>query len=384
MNTFQIKDLLRRYQNGEVSQAEKDLVERWYAHLENREDLQWVEGEKEELKRGVELFLLQQINQEQPTTRNNRIGRIKHWRVAASIILVLGAATCYWAFFSKNKTPSKQVYYAAKTDIEAPQSNHAIITLANGKQVLLDSVGTGQIASQVNVRIIKNSLGTIVYEAQNEADIKTVSENVLSNPKGSKVVFITLSDGTKVWLNAGSSLTYPAIFAGNERRVAINGEAYFEIAKDVNKPFFVSKGNVDIKVLGTSFNVNAYEDETTMNVTLLEGAVHVSKGSAGVLLKPGQQALVGDGIDKVFNNVNLNEVMAWKNGRFSFAGVDIGVIMRQLARWYDLDVVYNNNVTEKFYLNIDRNTSLINVIKILEATGGAHFNLNEKKVTVTP
>jgi ferric-dicitrate binding protein FerR (iron transport regulator) len=210
-----------------------------------------------------------------------------------------------------------------------------------------------------------------------------VDYNTLSNPRGSKVISLTLSDGTRVWLNAGSSLRYPASFASSavNREVKITGEAYFEVAHDASKPFIVSKNDVSVTVLGTHFNVNAYDDESDIKITLLEGSVRVNKGSNTGLLKPGQQAQVSSSV-KVLNNTDVEQVMAWKNGKFSFNGSDIKTVMRELARWYDVNVEYKDEIKETFFVKLDRNTNMSNVFRILQTTGAVHFKIEGKKVTV--
>jgi ferric-dicitrate binding protein FerR (iron transport regulator) len=192
---------------------------------------------------------------------------------------------------------------------------------------------------------------------------------------------MTLADGSRIWLNAGSSVTYPVAFTGKERKVSVNGEAYFEVAPDHTKPFFVSKGEMSLQVLGTHFNVNAYDDEQDIKITLLEGSVKVSQRGQTGLLKPGEQARVAADI-KVANTVDLESVMAWKNGKFSFADEDLKSIMRQLMRWYDVDIIYQNDVPERFFTaEISRNKNLLALLKVLEASD-IHFKIEGRKLTV--
>jgi transmembrane sensor len=277
-------------------------------------------------------------------------------------------------------------------DVAPPNSVNAVLTLANGQQIILDSAQHGQLATQANIKIIKSANNEISYQTAPGAT-KDIPNNTLTNPRGSKVATLTLTDGTRVWLNAGSSLTFPVAFTGKERTVSLTGEIYFEVAprrlpSGQTMPFtvhFPSSGKEGIiQVLGTHFNVNAYEDEATSKVTLLEGAVNISMGSDKILLKPEQQALLYNRNSKVLNRVDINEVMAWKNGLFIFKGEDINTIMRQIERWYDVEVQYEKPVTEKFYLKMDRRTSVSNVFRILESTGGVHFKINGKKILVRP
>jgi ferric-dicitrate binding protein FerR (iron transport regulator) len=284
----------------------------------------------------------------------------RRWAVAASIIFTLGAGS-YFLFFNK---PAGQNNIAKTTnsvfhDLQAPEANRAMITLSNGQKVYLDSTTNGKIIQQGGVEIVKLADGKIAYRGTTTELLK----NTLSNPKGSKVIDMALSDGSHVWLNAGSSVTFPLAFTGNERKVSITGEAYFEIAHDAARPFFVSKGDVQVQVLGTHFNVNGYDDEADIKVTLLEGSVKITSGNRSGLLKPGQQAQVapeaGMGSIRIQNEVDLDEVVAWKNGIFNFTNVDLPIIMRQLARWYDVDIIYEGEIpARKFEGKIQRNLNL--------------------------
>ena len=248
--------------------------------------------------------------------KQSKVIRI-NWRrvaVAASVILMLGISS-YFIFFNPNKQ-NEIVKTELPANVEAPKGTKAMITLADGRTVALDSLINGTLAVQGNVKVIKTADGQIVYNGAASA----VEYNTLFNPRGSQVQPLTLSDGTKVWLNSESSIKYPTAFVGNERRVEITGEAYFEVVHDATKAFYVMKGDVSVQVLGTHFNMNTYSDENNIKVTLLEGAVKVSKDASIGLLKPGQQAQVGLDI-KIVNGVDLNAVMAWKNGYFIFCVV---------------------------------------------------------------
>jgi ferric-dicitrate binding protein FerR (iron transport regulator) len=217
---------------------------------------------------------------------------------------------------------------------------------------------------------------------------EAVGYNTFTIPRGSKPLSLTLSDGSRVWLNVGSSLTYPTAFTGKERRVTITGEAYFEVAHNAAMPFRVQHDDITISVLGTHFNVNTYEDETAERITLLEGSVLVSKKNASKLLEPGQQASIShDEVNniKVAGGVDLDEVMAWRDGKFRFGeSMDIGTIMRQISRWYDVDIEYKGSVKQRFWGSISKSVNVSQVLKILEATGGVKFTVEGNKIIVTP
>jgi ferric-dicitrate binding protein FerR (iron transport regulator) len=194
-----------------------------------------------------------------------------------------------------------------------------------------------------------------------------------------------LSDGSKVWLNAASSLRFPASFAGKERKVELLGEAYFEVAKNAAMPFKVKVNGMEVEVLGTHFNINSYENESTVRTTLLEGSVKINNNNSSSLLKPGQQAQVNKaGEIKIINNVDVEEAIAWKEGKFQFDRADIHDIMRQLARWYDVDVEYKGSVSSHFGGTISRDVNLSQVLNMLHLTGEVKFQIEDRKVIVMP
>lgn len=311
-----------------------------------------------------------------------------HWAAAAVVVLLLGSG--YYYFTRNNEPQKKLVLQPEKTnDIAPPNTVNAILTLSNGQKIILDSTGNGVVAMQGKVNVVKLADGEIVYKGNTE----NIEYNTLSNPRGSKVISLILADGSKVWLNAGSTLKYPTAFAGNERKVEVTGEAYFEVAhisssheggREEAMPFIVTKGETSVRVLGTHFNVSAYDDEKSLDVTLLEGSVKVSNGNQNVLISPGEQADIHDSRLTIQNNVDVEEVMAWKNGLFSYKGADVETIMRQVSRWYNVDVVFEEPVTEKFYAQVSRNTNVSKLLKMLEATRAVHFSINGKTITVRP
>jgi hypothetical protein len=246
---------------------------------------------------------------------------------------------------------------------------------------MLDSVGQGTMAVQGNVQLRKNANGEIIYQPGSGEAFGELQYNTIENPKGSKPVDMVLSDGTRVWLNAGSSMTFPLAFAGNERRVSMDGEIYFEVSHDASKPFIVAKNDVTVQVLGTSFNVQAYNNEKAMEVTLLRGAVRVNRGEKNSLLKPGQQAQIND--DRIINRIaDIPNVMAWKNGVFKFDRTPLEVMMRQVERWYDVEVYYEHGVPDiQLGGEIKRDLSLQ---QLLEGLGelGVHFEIKEKRLYV--
>ncbi|MEO6820345.1 MAG: FecR domain-containing protein, partial [Ginsengibacter sp.] len=209
--------------------------------------------------------------------------------------------------------------------------------------------------------------------------------NTISTPRGGQYQ-LTLADGSQVWLNAESSITFPTSFTGNQREVKITGEAYFEIAHDANIPFHVNVNGMDVKVLGTHFNVNAYKDEAEIKTTLLEGSVQVTYNEQAKIISIGQQLILNNKSGKMIveKNINVDEIMAWKNGKFYFNEASIQSIMKQLCRWYNVDVEYNGEVNKLFEGTISRQVSVEDIFKILSATGGVHFAIEGRKIIVSP
>lgn len=308
--------------------------------------------------------------------------------VAASIVGVLLAGG-YFLFLNQGKS-IKTKSVAIAHDITPPKSNHATLTLADGTVVYLDSASNGQLALQGGVKIVKYQNGQIGYQSlENNAPIEAPIFNTLSNPRGSNIIDMTLGDGSKVWLNSGSSITYPVVFVGGERRVNVVGEAYFEVVHDDTKPFYVTHGEMQVRVLGTHFNVDSYDDEDFIRVTLLEGKVDVKAEGETVILKPGEQAEINPVRHQLqkLEDINIDAVIAWKNGRFIFQRDDIRTVMRQLSRWYDVEVSYEGNVTnEKFVgiINRSRYQNISGILDMFEKTRTVSFKIIGRRIIVAP
>lgn len=271
----------------------------------------------------------------------------------------------------------------AKTQVLAPGSNKAMLTLADGTQIPLDSAANGALAQQGNTQI-KNTNGNLSYQANGGNE---VMYNTVTTPHGGQYQ-LTLADGSKVWLNAASSIRFPTAFVGKERQVSITGEAYFEIAQQSNHPFSVEVKAADkdmtVKVLGTSFNIMAYADEKAVKTALVDGAVQVAHGNQKNVLKPGLEASLVDNTFAIAP-ADLEQTLAWKDGKFRFRSTNIKTIMRQLSRWYDMDVAYNGDVSDIDLTGvISRREDAGNLFKALEATQRVHFEVNGHNVTVSP
>ncbi len=316
--------------------------------------------------------------------------RFRRIAYAAAVVLVVAAGL---AVALVKRKPAPAVVVAPKQDIVkdiAPGGNKAILTLADGATISLDDCKKGDIARDGNAQIVKGGdSGTLIYHAV-AGDQRAVAYNTITTPRGGQYQ-LALSDGSKVWLNASSSLHFPTTFSGKERLVELTGEGYFEIAKNTAMPFSIIVNGERVQVLGTHFNINAYRDEPVIRTTLIEGAVKVEAAGNVLLLRPGQQAVatgeraVAAGVDESLQldpKADLEEVMAWKEGIFNFKNLDIESIMRQISRWYDVEVVYEGKKPEGHFSGmISRNTPALTVLKMLEY-GGVHFTIESKKIVI--
>jgi len=319
-----------------------------------------------------------QVQKQQP---HKKSGVIRRLMIAASVLVLLGMGA-YYMITNRNKTKAP-VSIAEQKDIPAPDGNRSTLILDDGTIVALDSLKDGVLAQDEDMRIVKLANGQIAYRTAGGKAITRLRYNTITNPRGSKVIDVLLSDGSRVWLNAGSSIKFPVAFINPERNVTLEGEGYFEVAKDPARRFTVSANGTRTEVLGTHFNVNAYADEPDTKVTLLQGSVKVAgNNSQPVTIRPGQQALVNAAKAVIHvEKADMDAVMAWKNGFFAFSDAPVKEVMQSLARWYDLTVVYEGKIPEqRFGGKIYRETPLSGVMKILGETGIAYEIKNGKVI----
>lgn len=324
--------------------------------------------------------------------RPARVAPVFSRRNVAAACLLVAVASGFFLLRTKERNTTPATARVVRRDVAAPRTNRATIILGNGQQVWLDSSNQGTLATQNGVSIEKSGDGTIAYHGNSLQNVY----NTLINPRGSKPVDLTLSDGTRVWLNSESSLYYPASFAGINREVEVTGEAYFEVKKVPGSAFRVKvagRGTVD--VLGTHFNINSYTDESNTAVTLLEGNIQLTLPAAGTALKqsvhllPGQQASYANGKNlystiSVRKEVNLDAVMAWKNGFFNFENASLQTVMRQLARWYDIKITYEGKIASRtFGGEMQRDLNLSEVLRLLEKNN-VHFTIQNNELIVKP
>ena len=389
----EVKELLQYFSAGENELLLRSLISEKLGFIESDDDgNQWTQATEH-----VYLAIKKQIDEEK--IKVIPVFRRTWFRVAAAAVLLLGAFALYKTV-SKNISPQQEI---VKTNTEkqdiAPGGNKAILTLADGSQIILDSAANGNLASQGNTKLIKLDNGQLAYKGSGIplGDGGEILYNTITTPKGGQYQLV-LADGSKVWLNAASSLRYPASFTGSERKVELTGEGYFEVSKNPSMPFKVKiitplGDGGEVEVLGTHFNINSYVDETIINTTLLEGKVKVIsvnnselKTQNSQLLSPGQQAqLTATGQIFINKSPAIDEVMAWKNGKFQFGeSADIATIMRQIARWYDVEVEYKGTVTEHIGGTISRDVKVSKVLEMLEMTGSVKFQMSGRKVIVMP
>jgi ferric-dicitrate binding protein FerR (iron transport regulator) len=367
--------LLQKYLDGDCTTEEKALLETWWTNLQEEFPWEIPAGQAE----AIHHRLLSKIRSELEV-------RQLPWRryataAAAALVVSLGA----WLWWPHHNTPpvADAGIYSLKAK---PGGNHAVLTLAGGKQLILDSAANGMLTTQGGRQILKQN-GQLDYQP---GENSTTGEgpaavfNTLSTPKGGQYKLI-LPDGTHVWLDAVSSITYPTAFTGKTREVSISGQAYFEVVHDPRMPFEVKVEGQTVRDIGTAFNINAYPDEPAVRITLAEGKAAVGTPTHEIVLKkPGEQAEYTQGQLRQTAGADLEAVLAWKNGLFYLTSADIATVMRQVARWYDIDIQFDNGIPSGHITGeLPRNTNLSTVLKVLQ-TSGVHFSVQGRTLHLTP
>jgi ferric-dicitrate binding protein FerR (iron transport regulator) len=324
-----------------------------------------------------------------------------YWMAAAVFLLIAGGAVFFNRDKAKTNIAQLPVEQRFHNDV-SPGGDKAVLELADGSKIVLDNASNGALAQQGATQVMKLDNGQLAYQIGRSGAETTnpipdaIRYNTISTPRGGQYQ-VVLPDGSKVWLNAVSSLRFPTSFTGKERRVELNGEAYFDITRNASMPFKVvvaqaasgepaGRQPLEIEVTGTEFDLMAYGDEDRQKVTVISGAIKAKSGNEQLVLQPNQQAFL-DNKSTALNLTsisNLGEVTAWKDGFFQFQDASIESIMRQAARWYDVEVIYDGKVSQQFIGKVPRQVNLSTLLKILEATGWVHFRIDGKKVTVSP
>lgn len=388
-----LKELAEKYQAGLCTGEELNQIRAWYDEFETNGYPLPPEEEIERASREAAMSVIGQVKEQQKDrhsehTRSPRIStvvslrqtisRFVRYAAAAILLIFMGAGTYYYL-----KPVKKPEVLAARKDI-APGSNKAMLTLSNGRKIALNNVQNGTLAQQGVTAVHKPGNGLVAYQVgtmpgtplHNNA---ATDFNTVTTPRGGQYQVI-LPDGTKAWLNSLSSIHFPVAFTGRERNVETTGEVYFEVAKDKLKPFRVSTAGQTVTVLGTHFNIMAYSDEPQIVTTLLEGAVSIAKGGQSKTLKPGEQALVNQDIKVV--DADTDDAIAWKKGLTAFTDADLKSIMRKVSRWYDIDVEYQGQISDRTFTGaISRNSNLSALLKIL-ALNRIQFSIEDKKLIV--
>jgi transmembrane sensor len=374
MDKQEAKALVRKYNQGLATVEEKAQLENWYAQKADQLVLLEHEINFDQIELELKNRVLSHAGLAEQEYRPKRVKLWPRIAAAAAIMLIVGGGLFYYA--SQFNGLQTALNLTKGQDI-APGSNKAVLTLGNGQTIVLTNAKNGELATENSAVIKKTAEGELVY--QGTATAAPTAYNTITTPRGGQYT-LTLSEGTKVVLNAASSLKYPTAFNGKDRTVELVGEGYFEVAHNKAKPFRVISKGQTVEVLGTHFNINSYADEPNVKTTLIEGSVNVN----GLILKPNQQAVLTDHSRINIVNVNADEAIAWKDGLFRFDHTDIKTLMRQIARWYDVEVVYEGTIKdEQFFGKIERSYTLSEVLKLLEMNK-VHVKLEGKRIIVSP
>lgn len=372
-------ELINRYQQNQASQAERILVEEYLRNLETDNVIQFTPEEEVDLRGRMKANIDEALQLKMPERRWRM--KIARYVAAAVLLLVVG----YGLFFLNN--PKYVETATVKSNLIKTGSNKALLMLADGSRIELNDAVEGKLANEGNVVISKTKDGKLIYQIKGNMNAEVAGENIISTPRGGQYQVI-LPDQTRVWLNAASSIAFPAAFKGNERTVKVTGEVYFEVSHDVRRPFLVStRKGVTVEVLGTHFNVNAYDDEPVIATTLLNGSVLVKTKLASKTIVPGEQARVNINQNLKINvsKVNTSNVVDWKDDLFIFEKEDIQMAMRRISRWYDVDIVYTNGIPQKTIGGtINRFKDVSELLDLIELTGGVKFKIEGRRILVMP
>jgi len=374
-----IKLLFERYLNNHASREETAELFQYFQDTNNKEALeQMIENQlesrdKEEL---IDKMILDRVFGKIDLDTEPQNFKSPTWYkttgVAAAIILIISISYLFL---------NRSTYNDHTATIIEPGRDKATLVLSSGKTIVLEDVANGKLTEELGTTIEKTEKGGINYKIEGNTDVR-IAMNLLNVPKGGQFQ-ITLSDGTKVWLNSNSSLKYPSAFSTSERRVELTGEAYFEVSKNKQKPFIVETSLQKVEVLGTKFNINAYDDESSTQTSLAEGSVRVSCKNNTTLLKPGQQFTLTDQNIAV-RTINLDQVLDWKNGDFNFSNNNLKEIMRKISRWYNIEVIFEGPISQETYVaQISRKKRLNDVLRALQLSGSIKYNIRNNKLYIS-
>lgn len=371
MHPKDIQELLKKYREGTCTEEEKALLESWY--------LTYNAHDPQEIPQHVREEHLNKIWQSLPV-HEHKVHRMPWLQMAAAAVLLIAFGTVLYLYLNKRVTGHAATQQVADNTI-IPGSNKAILTLNDGRKISLTDAANGHIAEEAGITVTKKADGQLLYTVSENKSGGANTFNTVETPRGGQYQ-VVLPDGTKVWLNAATSLRFPTKFSATERTVYLDGEAYFEVAHNKNSPFRVALNGQQVEVLGTHFNVMAYKDESTIRTTLLEGSVKLTAPVGSILLQPGEQGYIAKSSAFTRENVDVTIVTAWKDGLFKFNGINMRTLMRQISRWYDIEIEYEPGVKDDVVFGaISRTSDLSKLLHVLEL-GGVHFRLNGRKLTV--
>lgn len=383
--------VILKYLQKDISPEQEALLKDWLLKSEHNkklfEELQNNDSLIAEMKRYNESIARTESAKlravEEAFPKSGKVKRMSWFRYAAAAVLLIMLGGGYYLFFKSkpDKVKQEEVVAKAQHDVE-PGQFKAKLTLADGSVLVLDSFSNNRLVQQGGTNVYTRD-GELIYNPAKSKEDKEIFHNTLTTARGESYKLI-LPDGSKAWLNAASSVRFPVSFTGNERRIEITGEVLMEVVSNKTKPFIVSVNNTEVKVLGTVFNVNSYEEENGIITTLVEGKVLLTKGSKSLVLTPGQQAQVTEeGNMELDKEADIDKATGWQRGLFVFKGDDVKTVMNQLARWYDVKVIYKGEIKDKFYAVIKRNQSASNVLYALEQSSG-HYKIDGNTIIVSP
>ena len=385
MNKQEFQQLADRISSGMATEREIALYNYYYEQFQK--DVEWDEsvlGKKYDMEQQLYARITKDL-------RGNKlkVRKFLYLKIAAAIVLI--AISIGLLLINQQTTPEQSTYIQKDPSVQDinPGTNKAILTLEDGTVLNLDESREGILANQGHTQIEKLEDGQIIYTPSVNHRANALVFNSVTIPRGGQYQLI-LPDGTKVWLNSSSVLKFPVSFLEDARIVELEGEAYFEVAalrnrKSQKRPFIVKTPTQQIEVLGTHFNVNAYSNEDVIKTTLIEGSVKVSSIKTGQsdILKPGQQSqLEKTGNIRLLQDVDTEEAMAWKNGMFYFNNTDLRAIMRQLSRWYDVEVDVDHMPQKRFNGVLSRSVKLSQVLQMMEKTSGLKFKIEERRISM--
>lgn len=393
---YQIDELILKFRNGTITPNEHSVLMGWINKskvnreiFENLTNKEWITDELDKMYEFEENAgwdtIVASLKHSKRVAQRKRKKRFQ--MVAAVLLVALGIGLLFY------KTPdqtipdrnlSQKERFGA--EIMPPETNQAILTLSNGKKIIVRNDPKRELIIRVADLTLKTDDGRIVYKDNTNPGKETVTQNTLFVPGGSKPLQLILADGTKTWINGGSSLTFPSQFIGTERKIKMTGEVFFKVAKNKHLPFRVMANGTETEALGTQFNINAYADQSNTKITLVEGSIKVEKRASKLLVtslivKPNQQVVAEKGLTLI-KETNIEEITAWRDGQFYFEGADIKAVMNQISKWYNVDVVYKGTVTSSFVMKIAKDVPLSEILKIMEMTDLVRFKREGNKIIV--